>query len=246
MEKVKFKRGNKVSIHWGREYHGYDSHNGYDIPDHGLVECLGAIKPSLYLFHKCSGDKGYWFLYDSKRNIMFFEISFFVISNKTGYKVKLISCDEYGGLDDFIKVPKSKLVKFLKTHSWELSSEKTNCWFRPQIKLSSEIDKNDCYIPEEGSEYNFIGPHTNYACMPFNYPEPIETPSNKVDLQDEEFEAIMQAKLDEQKELNAKYMDSLRRRSYEPRETHISDTALRLAESGGMSGTIAALGIATF
>lgn len=246
MEKVKLKRGNKVSIHWGRDYHGYDSHNGYYIPDHGLVECLGAIKNSLYLFYKYSYGRGYWFLYDSKHNIMFFETSFFIISNRTGYKVKLVTCDEDGGLDDFIKIPKSKLVKFLKTHSWELSSEKTDCWFKPHIELSSEVDKDDCYTPEEGSEYNIVGPHTNYACMPFNYPEPIETPSNKIALQDDEFEIMMQAKLDKQKELNDQYMDSLRRRSYGPRETHISDTALRLAKAGGVSGTIAALGIATF
>ena len=245
MEKIKFKRGNKVSIQWGSEYHGYDSHNGWYIPSHGLVECLGCIKPSLYLFYKYSIGTGHWFLYDSKHNIMFFEVRFLVIDNKTGYKVKLLTCEE-STIYDSIKVPKSKLVKFLKTHSWEFSHKKTNCWFKPYIELSSEADKNSCYTPEEGSEYNIVGPHTNYACNPFPYPEPIETPSKKVNSQNEEFETEMQAKLDKQKELNNQYMDSLERRSYGSRDAHISDTALRLAKSGGMSGAIAALGIATF
>ena len=67
-----------------------------------------------------------------------------------------------------------------------------------------------------------------------------------MNLQDEGFETEMSALLDEQRRLNAEYMDSLRRHSYGSRETHISDTALRLAEAGGVSGAIAALGIATF
>ena len=139
MENVKFKHGDKVSIQWGREYHGYDSDNGYDIPDHGLVECLGAIKPSLYLFYKYSScGSGHWFLYDSKHNIMFFEVRFLVIDNRTGYKVKLLTCEEHT-IDDNIKVPKSKLVKFLKTHSWEFFRKKTNCWFKPYINYPQRL-----------------------------------------------------------------------------------------------------------
>ena len=244
MEEIKFKCGNKVSIRWGREYHGYDSHNGYDIPDHGLVECLGQIKPSLFLFYKHRNYLEKWFLYDSKRNIMFFDVGFIIIDNKTRHKVSLVSynSDSY----DTIKVPKSKLAKFLKTHSWEFSSKETDCWFIPYIEPSSEADKNSCYTPEEGSEYNIIGSHTSYACVPFNYPDPIETPSNKVDLQDEEFETRMQAKFDRQKELYSWYKNSQKQRNYKQREVHISDTALNLAKSDGRSGVIAALGIATF
>lgn len=198
----------------------------------------------MYLFYKYSFYREYWFLYDSSRNIVFFDVSFLIIDNKTGHKVSLVSnsSDKY----DTIKVTKSKLAKFLREHSWELSSKETDNWFKPYIELSSEADKNSCYTPEEGSEYNIIGPHTNYACAPFNYPEPIEAPSNKVDLQDEEFEARMQVKFDRQKELYDCYKSSQKHYNYESSETHISDTVLNLAKSGGMSGVIAALGIATF
>ena len=243
-KEVKFKRGNKVSIHWGREWHGYDSQGGWDIPSHGLVECLGRIKPSLYLFYKYHCFSEDWFLYDSKHNIMFFNVGFRIIDNNTGYEVhlSLVDSDNHNN----IKVPKSKVVKFLKTHSWKLSCENTDCWFKPNIELSSEANKNSCYVPEEGSEYNFIGPHTNYACNPFHYPEPIETPFNKVDLQDDEFKAKMQAKFDRQKELYNHYKESQKRQNSASREPHISDTALKLAKYGGRNGVIAALGIATF